>query len=88
MSWCAEKTSQNGITGTHKQIRLAMVRRNYMEPGCARVRFASPLGGSCVTLTEVDLLRAAAAAGFQTEPLEKAIRLLELVETAAAMSIQ
>ena len=34
-----------------------------------------------MTLTEADLLRAAAAAGFQTEPLEKAIRLLELVET-------
>lgn len=34
-----------------------------------------------MTLTEADLLRAAAAAGFQTEPLEKAIWLLELVET-------
>jgi hypothetical protein len=39
------------------------------------------MGRSCVTLTETDLLRAAAAAGFQAELLEKAIRLLELVET-------
>jgi hypothetical protein len=31
-------------------------------------------------LTEVDIRRAASATGFQTEPLEKAIRLLELLE--------
>lgn len=33
-----------------------------------------------MTLSEADLLRAAGAAGFQTEPLEKVIRLMELLE--------
>ncbi len=34
-----------------------------------------------MNLTEAGLLQAAAATGFQTEPLEKAVRLLELLET-------
>ena len=34
-----------------------------------------------MNLTEAGLIRAATATGFQTEPLEKALRLLELVET-------
>src|SRR3970040_2338540 len=54
-----------------------MVEDKHLEPlRCPRTN----VGGSVMRLTANELAREAAATGFQTEPLEKVILLLELLE--------
>jgi predicted nucleotidyltransferase component of viral defense system len=51
-----------------------------MEPRRSATRDEARLDGGFVRLTAIELAREAAAAGFQTEFLEKVIRLIELLD--------
>lgn len=51
-----------------------------MEPCCAGTRAVTCLGGGPVNLTLEELQREAAATGFLSETLEKALRLLALLD--------